>query len=134
MGLYVDLVMLHGSETDKTYFGDDRFFSELSDFSSDYGEVKRYRVSLGNVFDIGDRDDCNRLVELVGELVDPYDGGTYRTFDELERYGLLGMDTWEISENYVRELRGMGYDGIVLYEGGVFNVMVFDSMSYVLVD
>lgn len=122
-------VMYHGSEEHDSD-GDVKFFSDSFDFSSDYGLVEKYRIVLDNVFDICDRSDCERLLKVVGVLEDPYDGFKYRSYDELEKTGLIGMDTWELSENYSGEIKRLGYDGIVLYEGGTYNVMVLFSDTY----
>ena len=133
MGRRVSGVFYNGSE-DHTESLADRFFSESYDFSSNYGQVVQYTLDLRNVFDICDRDDCERLIAWLGYVEDPYDGMVYRSYDELDTVGILGMNTWELSENHVDVVKRLGYDGMVLYEDGIYNLMVFDPMSYVVVN
>lgn len=133
MGSRVSGLFYNGSD-DRTNVVGGRFFSESFEFSSMYGEVLQYDLDLRNVFDICDRDDCERLIAWSRYVEDPYDGMVYRSYDEIDSAGILGMNTWELSENHVDVVKRLGYDGMVLYEDGIYNLMVFDPTSYVVVN
>lgn len=108
------------------------FYSSSLNFARDYGNVNSYILDLKNVFSSSNKEHLTILIERVGgELYDPYDSKKYHSYEELESSGLIGSNTWEMIEEYLEVIKNLGFDGAVIYEGGVENYCVFNKASNV---
>lgn len=106
------------------------FFSSSEDFAKDYGPVKTYSISLSQPFDTTSKEDVEVLLSKVGKVVDGYTGISYSSYKELEESGLLGHDTWELFEPFMNQIERLGYDGMIIYEGGIQNYVTFSDKNY----
>lgn len=104
-------------------FHPDVFFSTEKDHAEGFGETNEYYLRVERPFDTGDAAHIQRLLDAVGELHDTYDDQTYTTAQGF--LDATSSDTWEAIEPYKETIRGMDYDGIRLYEGGIENYLVF---------
>ncbi|PFJ33195.1 hypothetical protein [Bacillus thuringiensis] len=110
------------------------FFSSNEEFSKDYGDVKTYKLTFKNPFHTCSEKDVTHLLSQLSVLVDSYDDSEYRNYEELENAGLLYSDTWELFEPYMNQIKRLGYDGMIIYEGGVENYVSFSLNQYRLVN
>lgn len=106
------------------------FFSSEKSFSEDYGDVQPYELTLSFPFNSSSREDIELLLKVVPELVDPFSGETFYSYYELLETGLLYHDTWEIFEPLIKQVESLGFDGMIIYEGGVENFVSFDYRQY----
>lgn len=128
----IKLEVYHGRENHHNEAkGDKIFFSTEESFSMDYGEVKKYQLELENPFDSANEKDVEKLISKVGSLEDGYDDSEYFNFSELEENGL--SDTWEIFEPHMYTIGMLGYDSLIIYEGGIKNFVSFRSDQYKLI-
>jgi len=105
------------------------FYSSDKNFAADYGDPMAYKLLINNPFDSTNVRHIEMLMERVGNLIDPYDGTEYETAEEfIEK---LQNDTWESIEEYVSEIQGMGFDSIIITEGGIVNYIVFDKSDVI---
>lgn len=109
------------------------FFSSSESFASSYGTVRKYSVNIDTPFDTSSKEDIMKLLSVVGSVTDSYDDMEYESYEELEMSGLLYADTWEIFEPHMNKIESMGYDGMIIYEGGIQNYVTFKSNSFNLV-
>lgn len=101
------------------------FFSTEKSFSEGFGEyVGEYAISLKNQFDSLNEEHISLLIDEFGYIEDPFDGERYETAEDF--INNVGSDTWSAIENYVDDIKGLGFDGIKIYEGGCLNYCVFD--------
>ncbi|MFJ8528602.1 hypothetical protein [Bacillus sp. NPDC094106] len=126
----INEMVYHGRENHGEINDNVVFFSSNKDFSRDYGEVKRYNLALKNPFDSCSKKDIEFLLNMVGVIVDSYDDLEYRNYDDIEKTGLLYADTWSMFESYMSQIERLGYDGMIIYEGGIQNFVSFDSKQY----
>lgn len=108
---------------------DDRpvFFSSSKDFAENYGKVSEYLIQLNAPFDTCSEGDVLKLLEVVEQVKDDYSGDSFTSFTELEDSGLLYHDTWEIFEPFMKEIQHLGFDSMIIYEGGVQNFVTFKN-------
>lgn len=129
----IEKIVFHGKDQDKDIFEDYVFFSSDKNFSEDYGKVDEYKLILNNPFDTCNEPDISKLLNKVDILVDSYDDSEYASFEELEESGLMYTDTWEIFEPHMDTIRKMGYDGLIIYEGGIENYVAFNLKQFELI-
>ena len=114
----------HGSITNDPKFNNLSFFSTDPTHSENYGKhITKYYLSIKTPFDITTKKDFNNLLTRVKVIIDPYDETEYRNFKDLTNTN----DTWEITENYIDQIKSMRYDSIIIYEGGIKNYAVFNQ-------
>jgi len=65
-----------------------------------------------------------KLIEPMLPMYDPYHETDIET---IEDYLDSSSDTWEILEQHLRYVKGMGYDSLRIFEGGVENYYIFDK-------
>jgi len=103
---------------------EDTFFSSSKDFAKNYGKnLYRYILHLYNPFDSLKRSHLDKLFKAVIEIEDPYDGKIYRSSSQI--LNKLASDTWEALEPLKNDIKAMGYDSVIIYEGGIKNYLVF---------
>lgn len=105
------------------------YLSTSKDFAEDYGTVRKYEVSLGNIFDVFKKNHFNMLIEKLGSLEVP-DYESYNLPPEIKTYedlDLVASDTWEVLEQYLSTISSLGFDSVLLTEGGYKNYFVFDT-------
>jgi len=108
----------HGGDHPEPHNG--MYFSSDPGFAEDYGEVYQYSIHLGKMFDSLDP----KLIEPMLPMYDPYHETDIET---IEDYLDSSSDTWEILEQHLRYVKGMGYDSLRIFEGGVENYYIFDK-------
>lgn len=123
-------MLFHGRDSHEGLNEDVVFFSTSETFSKDYGKVALYHVTFQNLFDTCSETDVTGLLKEVRELTDDYSGDTFTSFKQLEDSNLLHHDTWEIFEPFMSVIKRHGYDGMIIYEGGVQNYVTFSSHQY----
>ncbi|MEK3955944.1 MULTISPECIES: hypothetical protein [unclassified Psychrobacillus] len=126
----LELEVYHGCKNHEDKNDNVVFFSSEKSFSEDYGEVEVYVLTLSLPFDTSSRVHINELLESVPVLEDFYTGETFYNFEELQTTGVLYQDTWEIFEHLIPQVQFLGYDGMIIYEGGVENFISFYSRQY----
>jgi hypothetical protein len=109
------------------------FFSSSPMFAKDYGVVASYKITLTRPFDTCKEEDIEFLLSVIGELTDHYSGEVFHSYEELENSGLLSHDTWEIFEPHMERIRRLGYDGMIIYEGGTENYVTFYHDNFQLI-
>lgn len=119
--------LYHGS-LDHNEFENNVFFSTSQNFAKDYGEVKQYEVTMKNTFDTLNEQHVRELFELKGSLYEPYDEMTIHSYEDYVHNGLYGCDNWEMFEQYISEIKQMGYDSMRILEGGIENFVVFSRI------
>lgn len=110
----------HGGDHPEPHNG--MYFSSDPDFAEDYGEVYKYNIYLGKMFDSLDPN----LIEPMLPMYDPYHEADIETMEE---YMDSSSDTWEILEQHLRYIKGMGYDSLRIFEGGIENYYIFDKSN-----
>ena len=128
----INEIVYHGRENHNMIPENVVFFSTDKAFSSDYGTVKQYTLNLNNPFGTCSKSDIEALINNVGSLVDGYDDTEYLNYKSLDESGLLGSDTWELFERYMDNIKSMGYDGMIIYEGGTQNYVSFSNKLFKL--
>jgi hypothetical protein len=116
----IDVVVYRGTNQFQTPSGV-IFFSTDASFAEDYGHVKQYRMTITHPFDITDPYDF----EQISPVIDPYDDAEYEDYTQYKESDGFGSDTWEITEANLRDIKSMGYNGLIIYEGGIKNYAVF---------
>lgn len=133
-------IVYHGTDIEhdfskKGHVTNGTFFSTSKNEASSYAGPKGiiYEVKIRpdlNLFDTNNLYDCKKLLDYFGELYDNY----YHEEDEKENY-LIDTpeklyeltDNWSPIENTpdVLEWLDDNYDGAIIYEGGVKNILLF---------
>jgi len=135
--------LYHGTRREHDFTGegnvwDGIFFSTAWSEAHQYGDIM-YRVTLRSsaiIFDTGNLRDCRILLNHFGELVDDYydeDSDRYyiRTPEQLHEHS----DSWNaIEQPNVLHWLNDNYDGVVVYEGGVENILIFNPILDSIVD
>lgn len=118
-------ILIEAATTITAYHGGDHpephdgmYFSSDKHFSEDYGKVYQYKLNLGKMFDSLDES----VIKPMLPLYDPYNETDIETIDE---YMSNSSDTWEIIEQHLRYIKGMGYDSVRVFEGGIENFYIF---------
>jgi len=119
------IIAHHGGENHLPH--DRMFFTTDKDFASEYGKVRQYRIKLGQCFDSLDPD----AVESILPVEDTYSD---TMIDNLSDYMDRSSDTWEMIEGEIGQLKAMGYDSAIIYEGGIKNYLVFYASHIELID
>ena len=118
------ILVYHGGSHYRPHDG--MYFSTSEEFAESYGQVYRYSVNLGRMFDSLNE----KLVSPMLPLYDPYDD---EEIYSMEEYMERSNDTWEIIEQHLSYIRGLGYDSIRIFEGGVENYYIFRKENIRLV-
>lgn len=126
----IHLEVFHGCLNHENKRDNIVYFSSQKWFAEDYGDVEPYLLTLRLPFQTSTEDNINFLLEHVPELVDPYSGETFHSYEELKEIGVLYHDTWEIFEPLIPQIKSLGYDGMIIYEGGVENFVSFYAEQY----
>ena len=116
--------LFHGGDDPQPHNG--MYFSTQPSFAESYGVVNEYNVTLGKIFDSLDE----RVIEPLLPLYDPYDEVE---INSINAYMERTSDTWEIIEQHLSYIRGMGYDSVRIFEGGTENYYVFDKDNIKLI-
>lgn len=130
----LNVTVFHGRKNHDELREDIVFFSSSEDFSKDYGDVKSYQLTFKNPFHTCSEKDVTHLLIQLNVLVDSYDNSEYRSYEEIVNSGLLYSDTWELFEPHMNQIKRLGYDGLIIYEGGVENYVSFDTKQYALIN
>lgn len=129
----INKIVYHGDEN-KNIKHDLVFFSTDRNFASDYGDVESYHLTINNPFHTCEKEHVERLLDLMGLLVDSYDNAEYQSYADLEASSLMYTDTWELFEPHINRIKSLGYDGMILYEGGIENYLSFKSNQYSVIN
>lgn len=97
------------------------FFATEKTFASDYGEVKTFKINSTKIFDTCNKEHVLELLANVGRIIDTYDDTVYSDYETYENSSIFGSDTWELFERYLNEIKKLGYDTVIIYEGGYKN-------------
>ncbi|MCA1064778.1 hypothetical protein QTG56_24540 (plasmid) [Rossellomorea sp. AcN35-11] len=124
------LTVYHGRNNHDDVTEDIMFFSSDENFSKDYGQVKQYTITIQEPFHTCEKEHVTRLLERVSLLKDTYDDQEYTNYDELSEAGLFYRDTWEIFEPHIRKIEQLGFNGMIIYEGGIENYICFHNTQY----
>lgn len=132
-------VVYHGTDDDHDFNDRGRLFNGTF-FSASANEAKRYGSHLYkldlkpglNLLDTNTMEDCRRIIDEFGPLVDPYfdegeEGHLVETTDELYHHS----DSWspiEADESLMDWIEG-NYDGVWVYEGGQRNLLLFNPVA-----
>lgn len=127
-------IVYRGSMFESIEEGKPIFFSSDERFAGEYGNVKKYHLVLQKPFHTCMEEDVSLLLDNVGTLTDHYSKIEYKTYAELDESGLLYHDTWEIFEPFMNQITRLGYDGMIIYEGGLENYVAFDLASFTETD
>lgn len=126
----------HGTSEDfEAFRPGTTFFSTDRDFASDYcgpnGRLIAFEIPEDRLLDTRDP---SQLQKLIGTdpIKDPYSGLEYRDAASFLREA--SSDTWEAVEEFLQSARAMGFDGLIVTEGGVVNVALFDPELAVALD
>lgn len=124
--------LYHGSENwNFSQFKPNSFFSDSELFAEDYGNTKQFLVAVNNPFNALTYDHITLLFTVITELVDPYDGEVFSCANAFFESNVIYGDNWEIfeQENVLRAIKGLGFDSIMITEGGCNNYLIFDCSS-----
>jgi hypothetical protein len=125
-------ILYRGSDFDDVEVG--KYFSTSYDFSKDYGTVRKYKVDLGDVFDIINPLHFTYLKNIVGEISDPYaDEDNYPELQDIQDPKVIEDtgNSWEVTEEYISSIVRMGYDSARILEDGIVNYIVFKPQDRV---
>ena len=113
------LVVYHGTDRDFTIFSNQlQFFSTDIDFAKEYGDnIIPVYLRIEKPFDVTVKKDFDKLLNKISEVIDPYDDVIYKSFTEYANSGAAN-DSWWVVEKYYQEIKRLGYDGAIIYEGG----------------
>lgn len=103
------------------------FFSTSERFSKDYGETRIYDIKIKKLFDSTNKENIKNLLQKVGSLYDPYDEMTFNTADEFLCSYTAYADTWEVLEPHLDVIKTMGFDTVLLFEGGIENYVTLNN-------
>jgi len=122
------MLVYHGTENEfEEFLSGTIFFSTDRDFASGYagpsGTVRAFEIDAEMLLDTRDPKSLGRLTGGI-PIEDPYSGQEYDTAEEF--LGECAGDTWEAVEPLIESARAMGYVGMLITEGGILNVAVFD--------
>lgn len=111
----------HGDTKENARLHRKMFFSSDPEFAKDYGKyITAYDLNTVKFVDSLDRN----LIEPLLPLYDPYTDTDVNNFEE---YIQRSSDTWEIIESHADQIvADTGADGLIVYEGGVVNYLVFN--------
>lgn len=116
------MILFHGSSENFSELKNEYvFFSTDESFAKDYGDVKTFKVKSTKVFDSCNKENVLELLGYVGEIIDSYDDAVYKDYDTYKNSSLFGSDTWELFERYLKQIKNLGYDTVIIYEGGYKN-------------
>lgn len=116
--------VFHGTMKSQHYVHSGIFFSSQRDFSSTYGTVSEYKLDLARFVYSSDKN----VIEEFFPLYSSYTDEDVFTWDEYINASGNLTDTWEIVEPVARSIvEHHGADGIVIYEGGIENYLVFNT-------
>lgn len=127
-------IVYHGRDNHDKFEDGAVFFSSSQTFASDYGEVKLYELNINNPFHTGSEEHINSLLTVIDTLSDGYSGEEYKTYNDLIQSGLLYHDTWEVFEPHINKIEKLGFEGMIIYEGGIENYISFHSNQYTLLE
>lgn len=122
------IVKLYHGSLNHNEFEDNVFFSTCLNFAKDYGEVKQYNVTMKNTFDTLNQAHVEQLIEFEGSLNEPYDDITIHSYKDYVNTDLFGCDNWEMFEQYMKNIKQLGYDSMRIFEGGIENFVVFERI------
>tara|TARA_B100000700_G_C15061622_1_gene866293 strand:+ start:564 stop:1040 length:477 start_codon:yes stop_codon:yes gene_type:complete len=117
------ITFYRGSENSDINHKNVNFFSKNKTFAEDYGEIKEYYLRSKKPFDSTDIEHIEKLLTSIGFIEDPYSGNI---FEDAESFvESLSSDTWEGIENNLNTIQALGFDSVIVYEGGIQNYIVF---------
>lgn len=111
-----------------------RFFSSSKQFARDYGDVKGFYLLINRPFNTHNRRDVVKLMKVC-QLRDKYleetDGEPHplNSFDDYASYEIFN-NSWEVFEEHVDKIKMLGYDGMIIWEGGIKNFATFEDNQY----
>lgn len=122
------MILYHGSTNDFTELSKEFvFFSTSKDFAENYGIVKEFKINAMNVFDSLNQEHIEQLINSVGALYDAYDEVFYEGWEEYKNHPYFDSDTWEIIEPHLNVIKRLGYDTVIIYEGGCQNYITLNG-------
>jgi len=121
----VSKLVYHGSNKHQIENNSVVFYSESKLFASGYGNVTEHNIEIIDIFDTGNKEHVEDLLSKVGYLFDGYSKQEFETWQEYEAANLIASDTWETFEDHINLIKGMRYNGMIIYEGGYKNYIVF---------
>jgi hypothetical protein len=116
------ITVYHGDEKENVQLHPGMFFSTDPDFCTSYGKhITKWEIDLTRFLDSLDPD----LIEPLLPLYDPY---TDSEINDWSDYEDRSSDTWEIIEDRAKGLcDAHGAAGMIIYEGGIRNFIVYDT-------
>lgn len=116
------VTVYHGDTKENAPLHEKMFFSSDRGFASDYGlHITTYELNVLNFADTLDPE----LIEQFLPLHDHYDD---RDIDTMSDYMDRSSDTWEMIEEVADDIVHMiDAAGLIIYEGGCKNYMVYDT-------
>lgn len=116
------ITVYHGDTKPDVKLHPKMFFSSDPEFCESYGKhITAYRLNTMNLIDSLDEE----LIEPHLPLYDPYTDSMVETISD---YMDRSSDTWEIVEDIADKLVSYaGAAGIIIYEGGIRNFLVYDT-------
>ena len=121
----MELSLYHGTNVKNEELRNDNvFFSTCRNFAADYGEVSKYTINVGEVFDSTSQAHIEQLLCAINQLYDSYNEEYVATFEEFEEASNYLSDTWEVIENHLSSIYRLGYDSALITEGGIVNYVV----------
>jgi hypothetical protein len=116
------ITVYHGDQKPEVVAHPRMFFTECEDFASDYGpHISKWELNVMSFADSLDRD-------LIEELLPLYDPHTDHDINDWSDYVDRSSDTWEMIEDRADDIVKMaGAAGLIVYEGGIRNYIVYDT-------
>lgn len=111
------MIVYRGSD----HSGMGKFYSTSRDFAADYGKPKHYNLNTTKILNTTTEKFYDHFV-LPNRLIDPYTGEVPTRLE-------WGQDTWETIEDNLSLFDNLGYDALLITEGGVENYLVLNPKA-----
>lgn len=138
-----DRIFYRGQDTEYDFEWDGRKNSNFVNFAFDkntasmFGSnIEEFYLNCKKPFDFNKKEDFDRLLKSVGEInnidtmheeSDPIVLHSYEEYKNLNNKMYDFGNNWEFSEKYTFEIMDLGYDSLVMTEGGDKTVMTFNK-------
>ena len=117
----------HGGDITNTPFF---YVSSEKSFAKDYGNVVEGMIKVKNMFDPFNYNDLKKLFQRVGVLRNRYEEDeVYTSPKKFLNSDILASDNWDVLESYLKDIMVMGFDSVLITEGGIINYILFDPQE-----
>ena len=126
-------IYYHGTDKEFDYLKENSCLSSRKDFAKRFGDIiLKINFTPKNHFDLDNVKHFNLLLDFIGYrfLIDTYNNKQYYSFKEYKLSYVYSMDNWSIVEQYKYNIKKLGFDSAIIYEGGIQNLMVFDKIYF----